>query len=117
MKKQLVIIIGLVILVLILGLIFIMRKPKTTIAPTTSNTTTVVNTGPVDCAGDASCLSTNLLSCQPAEFKMDFTTPGSKYIITVYGKEDDNCHYDFKVLNADGSLMAGSDCQVPLASI
>lgn len=117
MAKVLVIIL---ILVLVLGLasyLLMFRKPNTTIAPTIDTTSENIIGGPVDCANDASCLSTNLLSCQPAEFKMDFTTPGSKYIITVYGKEGDNCHYDSKVLNADGSLMAGFDCQVPLTLI
>jgi len=118
MKKKLMIIIGLVILVLLLGLIVIIRKPYTTQAPTTSSTTIAgVKAGPTDCANDSNCLLNNLLSCQPATFSMDFTTPGSKYTITVYGQEGDKCHYNFKVLNADGSLMTGLDCQFPLTSM
>ncbi|MGC8651263.1 MAG: hypothetical protein ACP5RX_01450 [Minisyncoccia bacterium] len=117
MKKKTLIIIGLLFLVLVLGLILIIRKPKTTIAPTTSTTAAGLNTGPANCSGDSNCLSSNLLSCQPAIFSTDFTPPGSKYVITIYGKEGDNCHYDFKVLNADGSLVAGMDCQVPFTLI
>ncbi len=63
------------------------------------------------------CLATNLLSCKPAEFKMDFTTPSSKYVITVFGEEAGNCHYESKVLDADGTITTGSDCKVPMASI
>jgi len=117
MAKALVVIL---ILVLVLGLasyLLMFRKPNTTIAPTTNTTSENITGGPVDCANDANCLSNNFLSCQPAEFKMDFTSPGSKYTITVYGQEGDKCHYGFKVLNADGSLMAGVDCKVPLTSI
>lgn len=82
----------------------------------TATTTTSALTA-IDCKADSDCLSSNFLSCASLEFKMDFVQPGSKYIITVLGKEDDNCHYQTKVLNPDGSILMGFECKVPLTEI
>ena len=117
MNKKIIIAIILVVLVIVVYFAFF-RKPNTRIIQTT--TTTIkegTSSESVDCADNGACLSAHILSCEAAEFKMDFTTPGSKYTITVYGKEDGKCHYGLKVLNADGSLMAGIDCKMPLTSM
>ncbi|NMB92299.1 MAG: hypothetical protein GYA31_01590 [Parcubacteria group bacterium] len=112
------IIIALIVLVLIVLIYFLLpKKSGTNLKPGETTTTNVANLVPVNCANDSSCLSSNFLNCKPTEFKMDFTTPGSKYVITVFGEEAGKCHYSFKVLNADGTLMAGLDCKVPLTSI
>jgi len=112
------IVIALAVIILIAVIYFLLpKKSGTNVTPGETTTTEVANIGPVNCANDSNCLATNLLSCKPAEFKMDFTTPGSKYVITVFGEEAGKCHYGFKVLNADGTIMAGLDCKVPMASI
>lgn len=117
MKKK-VIIISFVLLVLILGIILIIRKPQTTQAPTSKSTILEnIENNSVNCADDSNCLLNNLLSCHSAIFSKDFTMPGSKYFITIYGKEDDKCHFDFKTIDAEGSLLVGSDCQIPMTSL
>ncbi|GEM_PF-903563 len=118
LAKIIIIVLVLIVIIAAIGYLVIFRKPNTGNAPTTSTTTIkVANIGPVACENDASCLSSNFLQCKPAEFKMDFTTPGSKYVITVFGEENGKCHYGFKVLNADGTIIAGVDCNIPMSSI
>lgn len=110
------IIISLIFVVIIALIVYavLFRKPGTGLTPTTTTTAGIVTNGAISCGSDSMCIATNLLSCKAAEFKMDFTEPGSKYIITVFGEENGNCHYENKVLLADGTIAVGTDCKVPM---
>jgi hypothetical protein len=91
----------------------------TTITTSTSTSTTISTstTASIDCKADSNCLSTNFLSCNPLDFKMEFVEPGSQFIITVIGKEGDKCHYLKQVINPDGSILMNYECKVPLTEI
>ena len=117
--KAIIICLILVVIIVLVVYVVLFRKPETGVIPTTTTITTAGTTpnGAISCSNDPMCIGTNLLSCKAAEFKMDFTSPGSKYFITIFGEENGNCHYGFKVLNADGTIIAGVDCNVPMSSI
>ncbi len=118
------IIIVLVVIAIIAVIYFMMTKPSEVNIKqeetTTTTTTTTISTSTsisIDCKADSNCLSTNFLSCQPLEFKMEFIEPGSQFIITVVGKKGNQCHYQTEVINPDGSILMGYDCKVPLTEI
>lgn len=86
-------------------------QKATGLTPVNKNTapdTTTAEKGPAACGSDQSCLRTNFLACQPAEFKMPFMQE-SEYSISVVGKEGENCHYKMNVTG-----QPASDCLVPI---
>lgn len=62
----------------------------------------------IACGSDQSCLHTNFLACQPAEFKMPFMEQ-SEYSISIIGKENESCHYK---MNVTGQPV--NDCLLPM---
>jgi len=92
------------------------EQEEITTTTTTITTTTSVPTV-INCETDSNCLSINFLSCNPLDFKMEFIEPGSQFIISVVGKEEDKCHYLTQVINSDGSILMGYECEVPLTEI
>lgn len=112
------IIISLIFVVIIALVVYVVlfRKPETGLTPTTTTITTAgtATNNAISCGSDSTCLGSNFLYCKAAEFKTDFPGPGSKYIITVFGEESGNCHYENKVLLADGTIFTGTDCKVPM---
>ncbi|MFA5392476.1 MAG: hypothetical protein WC306_02150 [Candidatus Paceibacterota bacterium] len=104
--------------IVVIGAIYLLLSKKSEInIKTGETTTTIVASTSIDCKADQNCLSTNFLSCNPFEFKMEFIEPGSQFIIAATGKEGEKCHYLAKVVNPDGSIVTGTECQVPLSEI
>jgi len=119
MNKAIKIIIIALIAIVVIGAIYLLLSKKSEVAieqGETTTTTTSASTA-IDCKADSNCLSTNFLSCNPLDFKMEFVQPGSQYIITIIGKEGDKCHYLTQVINPDGSIFMGYECKVPLTEI
>ncbi len=69
---------------------------------------TTAATGIRACGSDQSCLHTNFIACQAAEFKMPF--PGQvEYSISIIGEENGNCHYKMNVTG-----QPATDCLIPM---
>jgi len=117
MDKHAVIVV-LVVIILALGGYFVFVKQSlitttnptlnTTALPTTDQskqTNSVIFTDPPSFAP-------SFLQCTPSELRMPF--PGDNiYVNTVYGVENDKCHYILKVVNKDNVALQGIDCLVP----
>lgn len=97
----------------LVGVMFLSGCGQTATEPTTTDKSatpdeTTAEEKIVACGSDQSCLRTNFLACQPAEFKMPFLQQ-SEYSISIIGKENGNCHYTMSVTG-----QAASDCIIPM---
>ena len=117
MKNKTMIIV--LITIVVIGAIYLLLSKKSEVNIEQEETTTTTTSVPtvINCEADSNCLSTNFLSCNPLDFKMEFIEPGSQFIISVVGKEQDQCHYLTEVINPDGSILMGYECKVPLTEI
>jgi hypothetical protein len=74
---------------------------------------------PVKCS-DAGCLQPYFLSCTSSVMTMPFVE-GSFFTITVFGTENDLCHYAATIMDKDGKSIPGgppsADCRVPIEKI
>jgi len=119
MKNKTMIIV--LIAIVVIGAIYFLLSKKSEVnieqGEITTTTTIISTPTSIDCKADSNCLSTNFLSCNPLDFKMEFIEPGSQFIISVVGKEEDKCHYLTQVINPDGLILTGYECKVPLTEI
>lgn len=108
------IIIGvLVVIILAVGGYFIFTKPSsapvTTSIPTTGQSE---QTEPIAYT-DAPSFSRSFLQCSSSELKMPFMGTDT-LVITVFGIENNKCHYVSKVIDKNGAeVLSGADCKVP----
>ena len=105
--------------IVVIGAIYFLLSKKSEVNIEQEEITTTTTSVPtvINCEADSNCLSTNFLSCNPLDFKMEFIEPGSQFIISVVGKEEDKCHYLTEVINPDGLIQMGYECKVPLTEV
>lgn len=103
-KTTLLIIIAVVIVAALAIYFFVFRKTNpSNYAPVAEATPTAANAGKVVCT-TGPCIAANFYSCTPAELTMTDPNSTTSIIISVFGTENEKCHYQ---MNADGH---GLDC-------
>lgn len=103
----------LVVIIIAFGIYFIFTKqglaPATVSVPVTDQSKQTESTIYVDVPN----FSRSFLQCSPSELKMPFMGTNT-LVITVFGIENDKCHYVSKVIDKNGAeIFSGTDCSVP----
>lgn len=115
MNKNIIIIVLVVVALAVGGYLFFAKQglaPTATPTPTASqpNQTPVVYTDP-------SSFAPSFSQCSPSEFKTPFPGNNATFSITVFGVENDKCHYAIKVVDQNGAAIQGGppgiDCMIP----
>ncbi len=87
--------------------------------PTLTPIETLPTPTAVKCS-DPGCLQPQFLACNSSVMTMPFME-GSFFVITVFGKENNFCHYSGAVVDKSGNPVSGgpptTDCKVPLEKI
>jgi len=108
-NKNLLIIVAVVIIAVLAVYFFLIRgknnnqpTPTPTATPLANATATPIS-GKITC-NDIPCIGSNFLSCTPAELKFTPQDATSSIILTVFGTENEKCHFQ---MNMGGH---GADC-------